>query len=52
MNLEEGHFVVEGTHLFVSAGIGADAPALRVWCPPEIFVVDFVGTKPDAVGPS
>jgi predicted MPP superfamily phosphohydrolase len=39
---EEGHFVVDGTHLFVSAGVGADAPALRLWCPPELIVVDLV----------
>jgi predicted MPP superfamily phosphohydrolase len=40
---EEGHFVVNQTHLFVSAGVGADAPALRLWCPPELLVVDLVG---------
>ncbi|HYQ00486.1 MAG TPA: metallophosphoesterase [Polyangiaceae bacterium] len=37
---DQGHFRVNGTDLFVSAGIGADAPALRVYCPPEMFVVD------------
>ena len=42
---EEGHFVVNGTHLFVSAGVGADAPALRLWCPPELIVVDLVGRE-------
>jgi uncharacterized protein len=42
---DRGHFVVDDTHLFVSAGIGADAPALRLWCPPEIVVVDFVGAR-------
>jgi len=39
---DRGHFVVSGTHLFVSAGVGADAPPLRLWCPPELVVVDFV----------
>jgi predicted MPP superfamily phosphohydrolase len=36
-----GHFNVEGTHLFVSAGVGADEPPLRIYCPPELLVVDF-----------
>jgi predicted MPP superfamily phosphohydrolase len=38
---DQGHFLVEGTHLFVSTGVGADAPPLRLWCPPEILVVDL-----------
>jgi predicted MPP superfamily phosphohydrolase len=37
-----GHFSVEGTDLFVSAGVGADHPAIRIWCRPELLVVDFV----------
>lgn len=40
---DEGHFVVGTTHLFVSAGIGADAPPLRLWCPAELVVVDLIG---------
>jgi len=36
-----GHYKVNGTHLFVSAGIGADEPSLRLYCPPDLFVVDF-----------
>jgi uncharacterized protein len=39
---DRGHFLVNGTHLFVSAGLGADAPPLRLWCPPELLVVDLV----------
>jgi predicted MPP superfamily phosphohydrolase len=39
---DQGHFRVEQTHLFVSAGVGADAPPLRLWCPPEILVVDLL----------
>jgi predicted MPP superfamily phosphohydrolase len=38
-----GHFNVDGTHLYVSAGVGADHPALRIYCPPEIVEVDFHG---------
>jgi predicted MPP superfamily phosphohydrolase len=37
-----GHFSVDGTDLFVSAGVGADHPAVRIWCRPELLVVDFV----------
>jgi predicted MPP superfamily phosphohydrolase len=36
-----GHFVVDGVHLWVSAGVGADEPPLRIWCPPELVEVDF-----------
>jgi uncharacterized protein len=40
--LDRGHFSVDGTELFVSAGLGADFPPLRLYCPPELLVVDFV----------
>lgn len=40
---DRGHFVVDRTHLFVSSGVGADGPPVRVWCRPEILVVDFIG---------
>jgi predicted MPP superfamily phosphohydrolase len=36
-----GHFNVEGTQLYVSAGVGADEPPLRIYCPPELVEVDF-----------
>lgn len=36
-----GHFNVDGTHLYVSAGVGADQPPIRIYCPPELVVVDF-----------
>jgi predicted MPP superfamily phosphohydrolase len=39
---DEGHFLVDGTHLFVSAGVGADMPPLRLWCPPDLVAVDLV----------
>jgi len=38
---DEGHFRVDGVDLFVSSGVGADDPPLRVYCQPEIFVVDL-----------
>lgn len=37
-----GHFVVGGTHLFVTAGVGASDPALRLYCPPDVMIVDFI----------
>lgn len=40
---DEGHFVVDGTHLFVSAGVGADGPPLRLWCPPELLAIELAG---------
>jgi predicted MPP superfamily phosphohydrolase len=36
-----GHFLVDGAHLWVSAGVGADEPPLRIYCPPELVEVDF-----------
>jgi predicted MPP superfamily phosphohydrolase len=41
---DAGHFLVDGAELFVSAGVGADLPALRIYCQPEILVVDI--TRP------
>jgi len=38
---DRGHFRVESTDLFVSSGVGADSPPLRVYCPPDVLVVDF-----------
>jgi predicted MPP superfamily phosphohydrolase len=38
---DEGHFRVAGTELVVTAGVGADFPPLRIYCPPEILVVDI-----------
>jgi predicted MPP superfamily phosphohydrolase len=48
---DRGHFVVERTHLYVSAGVGADSPPLRLWCPPELVVVDLKGPLRAARGP-
>lgn len=42
---DHGHFRVEGTHLFVSAGIGANFPPVRVYCPPDLFIVEITGTQ-------
>lgn len=40
---DHGHFIVNGTHLFISAGIGASGPGLRIYCQPDIMLVDFLG---------
>jgi predicted MPP superfamily phosphohydrolase len=40
---DHGHFVVNGTHLFVTAGIGTTMLPLRIYCQPDVFVVDFRG---------
>lgn len=40
---DHGHFVVNGTHLFVTGGVGAANPPLRIYCRPDVFVVDVAG---------
>lgn len=42
---DHGHFLVNGTHLFVSAGIGAAKPPFRIYCQPDYFIVDFKGNE-------
>ncbi len=44
---DHGHFVVNGTHLFVTAGVGSAVPPKRIYCQPDIFVVDVRGTQQD-----
>ena len=39
---DRGSFLVEGTRLFVSPGIGADQPPLRLFCPPELYEIELV----------
>jgi predicted MPP superfamily phosphohydrolase len=38
---DHGHFIVNGTHLFVTSGLGAAVFPLRLYCQPDIFIVDF-----------
>lgn len=38
-----GHFRVRDTHLFVSAGVGASGPPLRIACPPDVLIIDVGG---------
>ena len=42
---DHGHFVLNGTHLFVTAGVGSAEPPVRVWCQPDVFIVDIMGTR-------
>lgn len=40
---DHGHFMVNGTRLFVTAGIGTTTLPLRIHCQPDVFIVDFHG---------
>ena len=42
---DHGHFIVGDTHLFVTAGVGAVTPPFRIYCRPDIFVVDLKGAE-------
>ena len=39
---DHGHFVVNGAHLFATAGIGMTRFAFRLYCRPDFFVVDVI----------
>ena len=41
---DHGHFVVDNTHLVVSAGVGVQIP-LRIYCQPDVTIVDLVPEK-------
>ena len=45
---DHGHFQVGATHLFVTSGIGAYSPAFRVYCQPDIFIVDILAAMSSA----
>jgi predicted MPP superfamily phosphohydrolase len=40
---DHGRFIVNGTHLFVTAGVGSAEPPLRLWCQPDVLIVDVEG---------
>jgi len=45
---EMGHYIVAGTDVYVSRGIGLEgmgAPRLRLLCPPEITLCTLRGAK-------
>jgi predicted MPP superfamily phosphohydrolase len=42
---DHGHFLVNGTHLFVAGGVGVTNPPIRLYCPPDLFVVDILAGK-------
>lgn len=42
---DHGHFVVKGSHLFIAGGVGAGDPPMRVYCNPDIFLVDVEGNS-------
>jgi predicted MPP superfamily phosphohydrolase len=39
---DHGRFVINGTHLFVTAGIGSAEPPMRLWCQPDVLLVDVL----------
>lgn len=39
---DHGHFVMHDTHLFVTAGIGSAEPPVRLWCQPDVLIVDVL----------
>jgi uncharacterized protein len=39
---DHGHFRFGRTHLFVSSGVGSAEPPVRIWCPPDALIVDFL----------
>jgi uncharacterized protein len=39
---DHGHFVVRGTHLFVASGVGTADPPFRIYCQPDVFIVDIL----------
>jgi predicted MPP superfamily phosphohydrolase len=41
---DHGHFIVNGTHLFATSGIGAAVLPFRIYCQPDIFIVDVMET--------
>ncbi len=40
--LDRGHFVFGGSHLFVTSGVGSAEPPVRLWCQPDVIIVDFL----------
>lgn len=42
---DHGHFLVDGVHLLISAGLGTEYPPMRVLCTPDVFHVEIVGRK-------
>lgn len=39
---DRGHFQFGNTHLFVTAGVDSAEPPVRLWCPPDVLIVDFL----------
>lgn len=39
---DHGHYIVNGAHLFITAGIGSAVPPRRIYCRPDFFIVDLL----------
>ncbi len=48
--LTHGHYELDGTHVFLSAGVGLTFPPFRLRCPPDWFLVDLVARRPGEGG--
>ncbi len=44
---DHGHYVINGTHLFITAGVGSAVPPRRIYCKPDVFIVDIVAASAD-----
>ena len=42
---DRGHFLVGQTHLFVCSGLGAVNPPFRLFCKPDILLIDIHGAE-------
>ena len=42
---DHGHFVIKETNLFVTGGVGTAFPSWRIYCQPDIFVIDIIGGR-------
>jgi hypothetical protein len=48
---DHGHFIINGTHLFVTAGVGSAVPPRRIYCQPDIFIIDITRRPADEEDP-
>lgn len=49
---DHGHYVINGTHLFITAGVGSAVPPRRIYCKPDVFIVDIVAAPTTGTGPT
>ncbi len=42
---DHGHFLLDGAHVLISAGLGTEYPPLRILCRPDVFDVEVAGLE-------